>query len=56
VVPSGEYPDVGGGGDNGCGVRAGAGMFRGASHAFMVVFPVSNVSAVPCVECVTAAG
>jgi hypothetical protein len=31
-------------------------VFHGASHAFVAVFRVSDVSAVPCVGCNTAAG
>jgi hypothetical protein len=31
-------------------------VFHGTSHTFVVVFRVSDVSAVPCVWCVAAAG
>jgi hypothetical protein len=53
---SGEYQYGGARGVRGCGVGACDCVFHGASHAFVVVFRVSDVSAVPGVWCVAAAG
>jgi hypothetical protein len=54
VFPSGEDEDGGAGGVRGCGVGVDR-VVHGASHAFVIVFRVSDARAVPCVWCVTAA-
>jgi hypothetical protein len=56
VFPSGEYEDDGAGGVRGCGVGGVDCVFLGTSHAFVVVFHVSDVSAAPCAWGVTADG
>jgi hypothetical protein len=56
VFPTGEYEDGGAGEVSWCGVGASDCMFHGASHAFVVVFRAVDVSAVPYVWYVAAAG
>ena len=55
VFPSGEYEDGGAGCVGGCGVGAGDCVFHGSSHAFVVVFGVGYVGALPCVRGIAAA-
>jgi hypothetical protein len=56
VLPSGEYEDGSARGVTVCGVGASDCVLHGASHAFVIVFRVSDVSAVPCMWGATAAG
>jgi hypothetical protein len=49
VFSSWEDEDGGDGRVSSGGMGAGDGAFHGAAHAFVVVFRVSDVSAVPCV-------
>ena len=56
VFPSGEYEDGCAGCVGGCEVRAGDCMFHGSAHAFVVVFGVGDVGALPCVWGIAAAG
>ena len=55
VFPSGEYEDGCAGCVRGCEVCAGDCMFHGAAHAFVVVFWVGDVGAVPRVRGIAAA-
>jgi hypothetical protein len=56
VFPSAEDVGGGAGGLRGCGVGASDCVFHAASHVFVVIFRVSDVSAVPGVWCVTTVG
>jgi hypothetical protein len=56
VFPSWEDEDDSAGRVASAGVGDGDGVLHGAANAFMVVFRVSDVSAVPCVVCVAAPG
>jgi hypothetical protein len=55
VFPSGEYEDGCAGCVRGCEVYAGDYVFHGAAHAFVVVFWVGDVGAVPRVWGIAAA-
>jgi hypothetical protein len=48
AFPSGEGEDGGAGIVGGSGVGTGDGVFHGATHAFVVIFRVRDVGALPC--------
>jgi hypothetical protein len=56
VFPSGEYEDGGPRCVGGCGVGASDCVSHGFAHAFMIVFRVGDVGAVPSVWGAAAAG
>ena len=56
VFPSGEDEDGCAGYVRGCEVCAGDCVFHGSSHAFVVVFGVGYVGALPCVRGIATAG
>jgi hypothetical protein len=55
-VPSGGDEECGAGEMSGSGVGAGDGVFHSPSHAFVVIFRVGDVGAVPCVRDIAPAG